>query len=238
MAKILLLETATDCCSVAICVDGVCVSMREMADCKSHIAVITLMIEACSKEAGIAINELDAVAVSSGPGAYTSLRTGASVAKGLCYALDIPLIAVDTLAALAWGSRDVLQVASGRAVYLPMIDARRAEIWLAAYDDTLTCVAPAQSLILEPGVLQQWIDALPLGYQPDEIIMSGSGKKKIIEEDIIKNSDICSVDMCSARFLLDIAQERYKNGQFEEVHLFEPFYMKPPNITVSKKTIL
>jgi tRNA threonylcarbamoyladenosine biosynthesis protein TsaB len=238
MAKILLLETATDCCSVAIGMDGACVSMQEMADCRSHIAVITLMIEACAKEAGIALNELDAVAVSSGPGAYTSLRTGASVAKGLCYASDIPLIAVDTLAALAWGSRAAQPATLGRTVYLPMIDARRAEIWLAAYDDAMACIAPAQSLILEPGVLQQWIDALPLGYVPDKIVMSGSGKKKIIVEDIIKNSDICSVDTCSARFLLDIAQERYKNGQFEEVHSFEPFYMKPPNITVSKKTIL
>lgn len=238
MAKILLLETATDCCSVAIGIDGLCVSIQEMADCKSHIAVITLMIEACAKEAGIVLNELDAVAVSSGPGAYTSLRTGASVAKGLCYASDIPLIAVDTLAALARGSKAKQAEKPTKALYLPMIDARRAEIWLAAYDHDMHCIAPAQSLILDPGVLPQWINTLPLSYTPDEVVMSGSGKNKISTEDIIKNSDICSVNACSARFLLDIAQERYINGQFEKIHSFEPFYMKPPNITVSKKTIL
>ena len=233
ISKILLLETATDVCSVAIAAGGEIVAWREQANCPSHIAVITLMIEACCLEAGIALNQLDAVAVSKGPGSYTSLRTGASVAKGLCYALDIPLVAVDTLEALAWGSRpaDVLS----DILLLPMLDARRDEIWVAAYDGEIQCLVPAAPLILTADALENYIDNLSKGRTWERIIMSGNGLSKLIFEYITNNTDICNIKQSSASFLLEIAQKRLNNKQIEDISLFEPFYMKPPNITISVK---
>ena len=233
MSKILLLETATDVCSVGIAVGEEVVALREEMDCRSHIAVITLMIEACCLEAGITLQELDAVAVSKGPGSYTSLRTGASVAKGLCYALDIPLIAVDTLEALAWGSRPA-DLKPG-TLLLPMLDARRDEIWVAAYDSEMQCLAPAAPLILTGDNLKNYIDNLREGAIWQQVIMSGSGKIKINIEYILDNTDICTISQSSARFLTLIAQNRLRNHQIEDVSLFEPHYMKPPNITISAK---
>ena len=126
MAKILLIETSGEVCSAAISVDGKVLALVEAPDTQSHAALLTLQIGECSNKAGILLADLDAVAVSKGPGAYTSLRVGASVAKGICFALDKPLIAVDTLLALAHASRLwVGKIPSGNLptvapIYVPM----------------------------------------------------------------------------------------------------------------------
>ncbi len=232
-SKILLLETATDTCSVAIGAGERILALKEEHECRSHIAVITLLIEACCAAAGITLNDIDAVAVSQGPGAYTSLRTGVSVAKGLCYALDIPLVAVDTLEALAWGSRPA--DADEHTLLLPMLDARRDEVWIAAYDGHMQCLSPAAPLVLSGDALELYIAGLKNGATWNHIEMSGSGISKINMEHFLNNSDICSQKQCSARFLTVIAQKRLLTGQIEDISLFEPFYMKPPNITVSVK---
>lgn len=223
-------------CSVGIADGEKVIALREEPECKSHIAVITLMIEACCREAGITPARLDAVAVSSGPGSYTSLRTGASVAKGLCYALSIPLIAVDTLEALAWGS--LTPGMPPETILIPMIDARRDEVWLAAFDHQLNRLTDANPLIINEESVNNYIASIPNADLRTPVRMSGNGTKKINIEYILDNTDICPVLQCSAGFLAIIAHKKLITGQTENLSLFEPFYMKPPNITVPVRSAL
>ncbi|NJN34911.1 MAG: tRNA (adenosine(37)-N6)-threonylcarbamoyltransferase complex dimerization subunit type 1 TsaB [Saprospiraceae bacterium] len=130
MALILNIESATNICSVSIARAGVVQAIFE-TNTNNHASEITLLIEQCIAATGVALNELDAIAVSHGPGSYTSLRVGASTAKGICYALNKPLIAVDTLHALAHGA--YLEFGDKTTLYCPMIDARRMEVYTAIY---------------------------------------------------------------------------------------------------------
>ena len=237
MAKILLLETATEVCSAAISVDGRIVAMEETPRADSHSAVLTLQIEACSRAAGIPLDQLDAVAVSAGPGAYTSLRVGVTTAKGLCYALGKPLLAIDTLRALAEASRAAAEP-SAPAFYVPMIDARRQEVWTAVYGPDMQMLAPAQPLILENSLFESFLAGMP-GYSPDmRLIISGSGGKKIENVPKIGQAVLSDVSACSAAFLSELAEANFKNADFQDVAYFEPVYMKPPNITLSTKSLL
>ncbi|MBK9338917.1 MAG: tRNA (adenosine(37)-N6)-threonylcarbamoyltransferase complex dimerization subunit type 1 TsaB [Lewinellaceae bacterium] len=180
MAKILLIETATEVCSAAIAVDGQVVALAEDLNQPNHAARLTLLIRECTQHAGIGLADLDAVAVSRGPGSYTSLRTGASVAKGICYALDKPLLAVDTLQALAAASLQKMAAQnSGESLLLaPMIDARRMEVWTALYDAHLCEVAPAQPLILENNLFYIFCQTVRGNTSSDRCIVSGNGVKK------------------------------------------------------------
>lgn len=233
MATILQIETATEVCSVAVSVDGKMVSFREEPDCRQHIAYITILMEACLGDVGIAIGQLDAVAVSAGPGAYTSLRTGISTAKGLCYALDIPLISIDTLAALAAGAFE--QVGQPDDVLcVSMLDARRNEVWLSAYRNDLNALVPAQPLILDNGALEGWVQGLNQG-RIEATLLAGNGQDKINSSSFGNNTYIRTAKSCSARFLTQIAEKKYRNKEFELLATFEPFYMKPPNITQPAK---
>ncbi|MFN0015583.1 MAG: tRNA (adenosine(37)-N6)-threonylcarbamoyltransferase complex dimerization subunit type 1 TsaB [Saprospiraceae bacterium] len=243
MARILLIETATDVCSTAIAVDGTVVALAEALDQPNHAATLTLLIEACTRQAGIPLANLDAVAVSRGPGSYTSLRVGAAVAKGICYALDKPLIAVDTLLALASASmRDqgTGRTSDGPGVnnplfYMPMLDARRKEVWTAVFDHSLREVMPAQPLILEHDLFQYFLQNAP-GVKPTGLlVLSGNGAKKISNGPVFENAVFSEPQVCSASHLAIIAEVCFQNVDFQDTAYFEPFYMKPPNITISKK---
>ncbi|TCS88304.1 tRNA threonylcarbamoyl adenosine modification protein YeaZ [Anseongella ginsenosidimutans] len=135
MALILHLETATPTCSVALSEGGVLLSLKEKTAQNIHASVITLFIETVMQEAGRQLAELDAVSVSKGPGSYTGLRIGVSAAKGLCYALDKPLLAVNTLEAMASGLLNE-QKAPANSLLCPMLDARRMEVFMAIYRAT------------------------------------------------------------------------------------------------------
>lgn len=238
MAKILLLETSSEVCSAAISIDGVAVALSEAPEAISHAALLTLQIQECAQKAGILLADLDAVAISQGPGAYTALRVGASVAKGICYALDKPLIAVDTLLALAQAS-----AASGLPnglssypyIYAPMVDARRQEIWLALYDAAFREIAPAQPLILENNSFYDFIEKNGGGKELSGIVLSGNGMEKTrsgILPDLVIYSEI---KKCSASYLAKLAELKFQGVDFQDIAYFEPFYMKPPNITISTK---
>jgi tRNA threonylcarbamoyladenosine biosynthesis protein TsaB len=129
MPNILLVETATEVCSVAVFSENRIIALSENQHCTNHAAELTLLVSECMKKAFLNFADLDAVAVSGGPGAYTSLRVGASVAKGLCYALDKPLVVFDTLLALAAAARKMTD--TRKLLLLPALDARRQEVWMA-----------------------------------------------------------------------------------------------------------
>lgn len=230
MPKLLLLETSGDICSVAIAVDGRVVALKEAPDCRNHAAVLTLFIQECAQQAGMALSELDAIAVSSGPGAYTSLRVGASVAKGLCYALDKPLIAVDTLLALADASRKAYT--DDAAFWLaPSLDARREEVWTAVYNQDLQLLAPAQPLVLENNSFENHLQKVAAGGPVLCTVIAGSGMEKIRSGEFQNKVVFLSRVNCSATHLIDLAERYFQSADFQDVAYFEPFYMKPPNIT-------
>lgn len=233
MARILLIETATEVCSAAIAVNGDVIAAAEELHSQNHAALLTLQIEECVKESGIPLAALDAVAVSRGPGSYTSLRVGASVAKGICYALDKPLIAIDTLLTLAWASREISTQHStfNIPLFIPMLDARRQEVWAAVYDRALRPVKSAQSLILENDLFEKYIQEVPAHDQYDGLILSGSGSLKF--QNVMSGEKVVfgPIKKCSARHLASLAEQFFQDVEFQNVAYFEPFYMKAPNIT-------
>lgn len=247
MARILLIETATEVCSAAVAVDGTVVSLQEELHCTSHAALLTLQIEACARESGIALHELDAVAVSQGPGSYTSLRVGASVAKGICYALEKPLIAVDTLLALAASTLESLkfEVQSSRpqqspnspTFFMPMLDARRQEVWTAVYDSNMKLLAPAQPLIMENDLFENFIRAVIPDFSNVQVILSGNGGWKIENVPYSKEAVRRTKIFCSATNLAAWAEHFFQIADFQDIAYWEPFYMKMPNITTPTKKV-
>lgn len=237
MSRILLIETATEVCSVAIAVDGAVVALVEELQAPSHAALLTLQIEQCASMSGIPLATLDAVAVSSGPGSYTSLRVGASVAKGICYALDKPLIAVNTLLALAWASREEPSIVnrSPSTVFVPMLDARRQEVWLAVYDAELRTIAAEQPLILENNLFENFIQQNLSGAGGKTLVTAGNGSEKLKNVPPHENVVFSPVKKCSARHLSALAERFFQQTDFQNVAYFEPFYMKAPNITTPSK---
>lgn len=223
---ILLLETATDLCSIGIGQDGQLLSLVEIAERADHAARINeLILEAC-RQAGCRLAELDAVALSRGPGSYTSLRVGTATAKGICFALDKPLIAIDTLEALA---RAAQQEEHASFLYCPMIDARRMEVYTAFYDQDMQVIKTAHPLVVEAGVFDAFLEA---GYR---IVLAGNGAEKC--RPVLPDSILFSGVDCSAVHLALPAQQAFQNQAFEDLAYFEPFYLKPPNITQAKKRL-
>jgi tRNA threonylcarbamoyladenosine biosynthesis protein TsaB len=235
MASILLIETATSVCSTAIAVDGSIIALEESPNTASHAATLTLQIESCLRQAGVTLAAIDAVAVSRGPGSYTSLRVGISVAKGICYALDKPLIAIDTLEALAHAT-----IAAGpdpNCLYIPMLDARRQEVWTAVYDAAGNVLAPAQPLILEDKLFKELIDSVEISNHIVGYILSGNGSEKAKSVIFAERTVWSAVEACSARHLAILAERFFQQHDFQDIAYFEPFYMKPPNITTPNKVL-
>jgi tRNA threonylcarbamoyladenosine biosynthesis protein TsaB len=240
MAKILLLETSGAVCSAAISLDGSIVALAETQEAPSHSALLTLQIQDCTQKAGIPLADLDAVAISHGPGAYTSLRVGASVAKGICYALDKPLIAVNTLLALAHASRasvPSIPGVSGPHFYVPMLDARRQEIWVAIYDSELQEIAPAQPLIVENNLFFKFVTEKTGGVEISGVILSGSGMEKTRSGEFSEKIIFSDIEKSSAIYLSALAEQHFQMADFQDIAYFEPVYMKPPNITSSTKPL-
>src|ERR1700753_2078700 len=146
---ILQIETATSVCSVALAKDDEVFALRPLNERNIHAEVITLFIDELFNEAGIEYDDLSAIAVSSGPVSYTGLRIGVSTAKGLCYALDKPLIAVDTLAAMAQGVIDTERLLDNKTLLCPMIDARRMEVYTALFNAAGNLVKPTAAEIID-----------------------------------------------------------------------------------------
>lgn len=223
MALILHIETATRICSIALANDGDLLYLRESSTPNAHSSQVTLFIDEVMQGAGVPVTAIDAVAVSMGPGSYTGLRIGVAVAKGLCYALDKPLIAVPTLQAMAWGISTLTPVPFpvGRGgVICPLLDARRMEVYCAIYDEQLNEVRPAAAEIIDSisfaGYLQKRV-----------VIFGGEGAEKcrpLLEHH--PNARFISGFETSAKYMVPIAFERFMAGRFEDPAYFEPFYLK------------
>lgn len=220
MPKILLIETSTEVCSVGISDNGRVVSLREKRDHKSHASSLALFIEQALSDAAMQPQMLDAVAVSSGPGSYTGLRIGVSTAKGMCYGLNIPLIAVDTLHALAVGFAAENQKAIGHNdLIIPMIDARRMEVYAASFDNTGGRINATEAIILNEHSFSYnasgriWL--LGDGAAKTSELFADRGEMQIMRD-----------FLPSARHMASLAFSAFKKEQFADLAYFEPFYLK------------
>jgi tRNA threonylcarbamoyladenosine biosynthesis protein TsaB len=233
VANILLLETATDTCSTAIAVHGEVVAFEDAPACLQHTAVLPGQIQRCLRAAGLKTDALDAIAVSRGPGSYTTLRTGVALAKGMCYALQKPLIAVDTLEALAWACRQTYaEQTSDDILFMPMLDARRNEVWAAVYDAGGNVKMAATPLLLDNNLFETHE---LLSDKRHFWVFCGNGVAKISEELITERMVRSDVVLCRANYLTVLAEKKWTARNFVSLSAFEPFYMKNPNITGSTK---
>lgn len=218
MGSILCLETSSKVCSVAVGNDGLILSCRESETANAHSSQLSELTETALHEAGISLNELDAVAVSMGPGSYTGLRIGVAAAKGFCYSLDKPLIAIPTLKSLAFGMHSV--AGNATALFCPMLDARRMEVYTAVYDSNLNEKRPVSAEII---TAESFIDLLESG----KVIFGGEGASKckpLLGQH--RHSVFLDDFRLSARFLYPLAVEKFRLGQFENLAYFEPHYLK------------
>jgi tRNA threonylcarbamoyladenosine biosynthesis protein TsaB len=223
--KILHIESATEVCSIAISDGKRVLAFCEAENPMSHSAMTTVLIERCLAEAGLEASDLEAVSVSQGPGSYTSLRVGASVAKGMCFALGIPMIAVDTLESLARAA--VAQFGDMDALYCPMIDARRMEVYTTLYDASGAIIQPLESLIVEEDSYRDF------AARGQKIIFIGNGAMKCEKTLTFPNFRFAPL-ACSALFLIEIANQYFIDKNFTNIAYFSPEYVKSPHITAAK----
>ena len=222
MGYILNIETATKNCSVALAKEGKTIICKEIAEeGYSHAERLHVFIEAIIKEAGIALKDLSAIAVSQGPGSYTGLRIGVSAAKGLCYALDIPLIAVDTLQALA------SQVTISSGLIIPMIDARRMEVYSAIFSPTLEKKREVLAQIIDENSFEDLQDTVYFVGDCAEKCQSVLNKDNYVFLEDIKYP--------SAKEMSALSYEKFKINDTVDVAYFEPYYLKDFMITTPKK---
>lgn len=234
MALILCIETGTDVCSAGIARDGELVSLRESDEGRDHARKVALFVDELLRETGIAPDELDAVAVGKGPGSYTGLRIGVSFAKGLCYALGKPLVAVGSLEALTEVAREdheagILTVADwDRALLCPMVDARRMEVYAQVFDSAGTALSEVSAEVVDG----ESFAAHRASGRP--FVIFGNGARKCTG--ILP--DACYAEVApSARGLARLAQRSLDAGRTEDIAYFEPFYLKDFVATTPKKKI-
>jgi tRNA threonylcarbamoyladenosine biosynthesis protein TsaB len=221
MSSILQIETATTVCSIALAENSSVLAFREVDQRNVHAEKITVFIEEILKQANKDFAGLDAIAVSSGPGSYTGLRIGVSAAKGLCFALDRPLISVDTLAAMADGF--ILQNTfdnKTRTLLCPMIDARRMEVFTAVFDIHGNVIKSVSAEIIDGDSFSDLL-------RDHQILFFGDGAEKCTQVlGAHPNVRILKEFTNSATHLTKRAAEKFAANKFENVAYFEPYYLK------------
>lgn len=228
MATILNIETSTEVCSIVISKDGNLLFKKETLEGLNHSKLLTVFIEEVLAENNFKLNQLDAVAVSKGPGSYTGLRIGVSVTKGLCYGLDIPLIAVNSLEIMGMyaasnSDRDML--------FCPMIDARRMEVYTALYNSKGEEIKHVAAEIIEEDFLLEYLTE-------SKILFYGNGAEKCKSKITHANALFNGPNKTSAQFMQNLTELRYNEKQFEDVAYFEPFYLKDFVATIPKNKII
>jgi tRNA threonylcarbamoyladenosine biosynthesis protein TsaB len=214
LSVILNIETSTTNCSVSLSKEGETLLLKEdYSSSYSHAERLHVFIEEILNEANYQRSQIDAVAVSKGPGSYTGLRIGVSAAKGLCYALDVPLIAISTLEALAH------QVTEKNGVIISLLDARRMEVYSAVFDTNYTGIRGIQAQIIEESSFISYLDKGPVYF-------IGNGVEKT--KPVVQHPNAIFIDgkLPSANEMGALAFEKYKKNDIEDVAYFEPFYLK------------
>lgn len=226
MAYLLHIESTSTVCSIAISKDKELMALKELNNGYTHAENLHIFIEQLLKETSLNSKNLNAISVSSGPGSYTGLRIGFSAAKGLAYALQIPLITIDTLKAL---SNTAIRKAKADALFCPMMDARRMEVYCAVYDNSYNEILPSQALVLDETSIQPF-------YLNKDIYFFGDGMPKA--KDLLQkipNANFIDDIMASASSMTALAFEKYQAKDFADVAYSEPNYLKEFFFTTAKK---
>ena len=224
MPLILHIETATDVCSVAISLDGVLIMEQRVVESRSHASQVTILIERVCREVAFSFSDINAVAVSKGPGSYTGLRIGVATAKGFCYALDKPLIGINTLQSFVheWllQKKTIADNLSPTDLLCPMIDARRMEVYTALFNQQKGMIRNTKAEIITEHSFE-------VELKQHKIFFFGDGAakcKSILQHQ--PNAVFIDDFIPSARGQLEIASKAFRQKQFEDVAYFEPFYLK------------
>ena len=236
MAFILSIETGTDICSVALSNDGELMALRESNEGRDHAKKVALFVDELLKETGVQPADLDAIAVGKGPGSYTGLRIGVSFAKGMCYALNIPLIAVGSLDALVQVAREdydagILDIEDNDwslATLCPMVDARRMEVYTQLFNIEGVAKSDVSAEIITE---ETFSDVRANG----KLVIFGNGAEKCCE--VLSDALYISVTP-SARGIVALAEQAFNAEKFEDLAYFEPFYLKDFLVIPSKKKLL
>ena len=226
MIHILCIETGTTTCSVALGNEKGVIGYKEVSDAKAHASQLSVLINELMAEHAFDISKIDAVAVSKGPGSYTGLRIGVSLAKGICYSLGKPLLAIGSLDSMVYGINGIPS-----DLYCPMIDARRMEVYTALFNNSLIKISGVEAIIVDANSFAEQL-------QSNKIVFFGSGASKC--RAVISNQNAIFIDNFepSARFMLPLALKAYKDEIFENIAYFEPFYLKDFVATVAKNKVI
>lgn len=224
MAYILAIETTTKNCSAALFKNQELITFKEkMSEKYLHSEKLTFFINCLIQDAKISFDKLAAVIISKGPGSYTGLRIGAGTAKGLCYALSIPLISVSTLKAMAYRASEKHDY----PLYCPMIDARRMEVFSAFYNKENKKIRSIKADVIDKNIYENFLDKKVLFFGQDVLKF----------QNIIKHDNAIFIDKIfpSAKDLGVLGYEKFLNNNFEDVAYFEPFYLKEFVVDKKKK---
>ncbi len=216
---ILHIETSTDLCSVALSQGKQCVAICENTDGRNHATMLTPFIDDILKNHDLTPNQLDAIAVSAGPGSYTGLRIGLSTAKGLCYGSGIPLIAISTLHAMCCGFLQQNQEIGTPILLCPMIDARRMEVYTALYDEHGNMVKNISAEVITEDSFKDYLDIY-------RIYFFGNGAAKCSQIITHPNASFTNNFVHSARYMIPDSFIDFSKKNFVDVAYFEPFYLK------------
>ncbi len=223
LAIILNIETSTKNCSVSLAKNGSILVLKEINNGNySHAEVLHPFIVDVLKEAKITTEQIDAVAVSKGPGSYTGLRIGVSAAKGLCFAFDKPLISINTLESLSHS------VSIKKGFVIPMLDARRMEVYSAIYDKNHQQIREIKAEVIDEN---SFIDVL----EKNKVCFLGDGANKCKEIITHKNAVFVDDKFPSANEMAKLSYDKYKKNDIEDVAYFEPFYLKDFIVIPEKK---
>ena len=219
MPQFLSIESALDVCSVTLSNDHQILFLKEEIGHNIHSSKLTVFISELTKESGIALKDLDAIIVSKGPGSYTGLRIGVSIAKGLAYSLDLPLISVNTLEALALlvVQKELMQ---SEAYYCPMIDARRMEVYWGLYDQNLNIIRETAASVIDQNFIKQFPTDKPIYFFANGMDKAKEKLSEIAGATFVENIQPSSTALAYLGFM------KFKTKHFENVASFEPFYLK------------
>ncbi len=219
MAPLILnIETATTVCSVSIAKGNEIVALKEINNGFTHAENLHIFIKEILAQHKLSVQQLNAIALSKGPGSYTGLRIGASTAKGLCYGLNIPLIAINTLKNMT--SMAIQQTKDSSALYCPMLDARRMEVYCAMYDGALN-----EHTLTEAKIVNE--DSVKDFNKEQVVYFFGEGMLKcrfLLEKN--PRAQFIEEIYPSSQYMAGLAHEAYLHKQFEDIAYFEPFYLK------------
>lgn len=218
MSTLLCIETATEVCSVCISRGSNLLAIRELNEGYTHAGRITILIQELLNETQLSWDDIDAIAVSMGPGSYTGLRVGVSTAKGLCYALKKPLIAANTLHAMARNFINTQDI-SPNSLIVPMIDARRMEVYCCVVNNACESLQTTHALIVQPVSFDEWLDQYNVYF-----IGNGAAKCRPLLQH--KHAHFPDNVLCTSNGMISDALAKFINQEFEDLAYFEPYYLK------------